>query len=237
VTRRVLGVDACPAGWVVVELLDGRVHDVRVVPSLASLDLAGVRVAAIDIPIGAVDGPREADTAARAVLPGRASSVFSAPPRSVLDAWRAGEVTDHAAASALARRVAGAGLSQQAWRLVPRIVEAEDLVRDATDAGAVLEVHPEVAFAVVAGAPLPSKRTWAGVQARVATLARLGVRLPDRFDGDTGAAPHDVLDAAICAWVADGVDDGLRALPPSTRQRELGRPTVIHAREPGLRGS
>jgi hypothetical protein len=63
-------------------------------------------------------------------------------------------------------------------------------------------------------------------------LADLGVVLPNRFAGDELAAPDDVVDAAICAWVADGAAAGelLVAVPAEAAQRDRGRPITIHAR-------
>jgi predicted RNase H-like nuclease len=231
--RVAVGFDGCPAGWVAVTLVDGRVGDVEVVARLApAVAVRGPAAIAIDMPIGLVDGIRDADIAARRLLPGRASSVFSTPPRAVVDGWRDGTVTTHALATALALATTGKGLSQQAWRLVPKIAEVDDLV--AKPRSPVLEVHPEVAFTVVTGTPLPRKRSWAGINARRAVLGNLGVHLPDRFDGDELAAPDDVVDAAICAWVADGAaaGEGLVAVPPKAAQADRGRTVAIHARRP-----
>lgn len=248
-TRRVLGADGCAGGWVAVTLHDGEVAEVAVVDHLAELaltsqdtaDPADGRYAAvgIDIPIGLLDTARDADVAARALLPGRASSVFAAPPAAVVEAVRVGRIDGHADASALAVQVTGTGLSMQTWRLVPKIVEVDDLVRDGARP---LEVHPEVAFAIVVGEALPRKRSWAGITTRRAVLARLGIELPDRFPGDELAAPDDVVDAAVCAWVADGAAQGepVLSIPHETTQSVRGRPVVITARpapavEPGPR--
>jgi predicted RNase H-like nuclease len=235
--RRVVGVDGCPSGWVAVELTDGEVSRVAVAATLGDVVDRGRAYAAMaaDIPIGLVDGARDADLAARQMLPGRAASVFSAPPLAVVEAWRRGVVTTHAEATAFARRVAGKGMSQQAWRLVPKVAEADELVAGGIP---IREVHPELAFAVVAGEVLPRKRSWAGLTAREQLLTRLGLRLPPRFDGDHLAAPDDVLDAAICAWVADGAATGtpLLEIPSATGQTAHGRPVVIHAREAPLPG-
>lgn len=230
--RVVVGLDGCPSGWVAVTLVDGRVTDVRVVARIRdAIELHGPTVVAIDMPVGLVDGPRDTDAAARALLPGRASSVFSTAPRAVVERWASGDLNEHAAATALSVAVTGAGLSQQAWRLVPKMAEVEALARQ----GVVLtEVHPELAFAVVTGAPLPRKRSWPGLMRRREVLEELGVELPTRFEGDTGAAPDDVVDAAICAWVADGSISGavMRSVPERTAQRAHGRPITICVREP-----
>jgi predicted RNase H-like nuclease len=234
--RVAVGFDGCPAGWVAVTLVDGQVDTVEVVAELAPAVAArGPAAIAIDMPIGLVDGIRDADVAARRLLPGRASSVFSSPPLAVVAGWRDGTVTTHAQATALTAATTGKGLSQQAWRLVPKIAEVDDLVAALTTSSPsvpVLEVHPEVAFTVVTGAPLPRKRSWGGINARRTLLGHLGVHLPDRFAGDELAAPDDVVDAAICAWVAAGAAAGeaLVAVPAETTQQDRGRPIAIHAR-------
>lgn len=228
--RRVLGLDGCRAGWVAVHLDGGRVAGVEVVEELAGLlATAGPAAVGVDMPVGLLDTARDADRAARAGLPGRASSVFGTPPRAVVDGWRRGEITTHAAASACARAVTGSGLSQQAWRLVPRIAEVDLLVAAGHD---LREVHPELAFRVLAGEQLPRKRTWGGIEARRALLAGVGVVLPARFTGDDLAAPDDVVDAAVCAWVADALGGAGSTVtyPAEPTQHDRGRPIVITAR-------
>lgn len=231
-SRRVLGVDGCRQGWVAVTLVDGAVVGVEVVSALAEALADGPFAAvAVDMPIGLVDAPRAADVAARQLLPGRASSVFSAPPRAVIDGARDGGLTTHAEATARAVQVTGTGISMQAWRLVPKIVEVDGLVLEGQP---LHEVHPEVAFAVLTGAALPRKRSWAGITTRRAVLARYGVDLPDRFPGDEAATPDDVVDAAVCAWVADGIAGagGIVTLPDDGTQHDRDRPVVITARLP-----
>jgi len=232
VTRRVLGVDGCPTGWVCVTLVDGAVTQVEVVEALEeAVEGEGFAAVGVDMPIGLADGPREADAAARNLLPGRASSVFSAPPRTVVDGARDGTLTTHAEATAAAVACCGAGISMQAWRLVPRIVEVDGLIGRHPE---LHEVHPEVAFALLVGDVLPRKRSWAGVTTRRAVLERHGVLLPDRFPGDTEAGPDDVLDAAVCAFVADAIAGAgeVVTLPDETLQRDHGRPITITGRIP-----
>jgi predicted RNase H-like nuclease len=229
--RRVVGLDGCPAGWVAVLLEDGVLADIRVVASVAeSLAAHEPSVVGVDMPVGLVDAIRDTDVAARALLPGRASSVFSTAPRSVVAGFLDGSIVSHAQASERCRAVTGQGLSQQAWRLVPKMAEVDA----AAASGAPLtEVHPELAFTTIAGVPLPRKRSWPGIALRRALLEELGVVLPDRFSGDTAAAPDDVVDAAVCAWVADGLAGAageLVRVPTETTQRAFGREIVITAR-------
>ena len=232
--RRVVGLDGCRSGWVAVTLLDGRLHDVRVVAEAAHVLAGAPSVLAVDIPIGLVDGPRDADTAARAALPGRAASVFSAPARSVVEGHRDGSLREHAEATARSVVTAGSGLSMQSWRLVPKVAEVDALHAAHPAEPLLLEVHPEVAFTTLLGEVPPRKASWPGIAVRRRALADRGLILPDRFPGDHEAAPDDVVDAAMCAWVADGAALGeeLVTLPPATVQHDRGRPIVIVARRP-----
>jgi len=214
-----------------VALEGGVVHEVRVVERIdEAIDRYGPVAVGIDMPVGLVDGPRDTDAAARALLPGRASSVFSTAVRAVVDGWISGALTSHAEASACSVAITGSGLSQQAWRLVPKMAEVEALAATGVQ---LIEVHPELAFATLTGAPLPRKRSWPGMRLRSELLDGLGLHLPSRFEGDTAAAPDDVVDAAVCAWVADGVAGAgpVRTVPETTEQRAHGRPIVITVRE------
>jgi predicted RNase H-like nuclease len=230
--RRVLGLDGCRDGWVAVTLEEGRVCDVEVVADLGAALAGGPHDAVgVDIPIGLTDGPvREADRAARALLGRRASSVFSAPPRGVLDAFVAGTVTTHAEATAVAVATTGKGMSVQAWGLVPKVAEVDALVAAGVE---LAEVHPEVAFAALAGAPVERKTSWGGLERRRELLLARGIELPATFHGADRCAPDDVLDAAVCAYVADGLasaDGTIVTLPPSATEHDGGRPIVVTAR-------
>jgi predicted RNase H-like nuclease len=168
---RVLGVDACPGGWVGV-LLDDRHTTAWFGAGIAGLvhaaESAGgtARVVAVDIPIGLPDaGRRTADLMARRAAGPRRSSVFLTPVRRALTAG------DHAAAVRVNRELAGAGVSVQAFGLRSRILEVEGWLR--TSGRAVVEVHPEVCFAALAGAPMSTRKaTWAGAEERRALLRR-----------------------------------------------------------------
>jgi predicted RNase H-like nuclease len=210
---RVLGVDACRGGWVGV-VLDGgppTAHVARRFAEVVALASAAgpVAVVGVDIPVGLPrTGRRAADVLARAALGPLWSSVFLTPVRAALLA------PDHATAVAVNRELAGEGTSIQAYGLRHRVLEVEE---HAAGAGhPVLEVHPEVVFAHLNGAPLTvRKKTWAGAALRYRLLAGAGVVL----DGDLGlagrdAAVDDVLDAAAVAWTARRAAAGVaRTLP------------------------
>jgi predicted RNase H-like nuclease len=193
----VLGVDAWKKGWVGVSLVNGRFSQAMTAPKITDLlfSFRDTAVAAIDIPIGLpITRPRECDSAARAFVGPRRSSVFPTPPKAALEAATFQE------AIAACRRVLGVGLSQQSYALGPKILEVA-LIAVAGDK--IIEVHPEVCFRAMAGRVLAfSKSSWAGMRERLKLLAEADIELP----GDLGMAnevgPADVIDAAAAAWSA-----------------------------------
>ncbi len=217
----VTGIDAARrVGWVAVVLADGAFAGTATAPDLAALvaEVEPVAVIGVDIPIGSVAGGRACDRLARTALGPRGRSVFPAPPAEVLDA------ADQVEAN---RRLAAAGLprvSAQAWALVAKMRQATALA--AVDER-VHEVHPELAFATMTGAPMAHpKRTWAGQAERRAALRGAGVALPDDLGPAGLAAPDDVLDAAAVAWTAQRIAAGVAAPLPDPPEPGIDHPAV-----------
>jgi len=214
---RVIGVDACRGGWVAVCLPVGPGKPwiaVEVAPSLRDL-LAPLlapddsTVVGIDMPLGLLGtGWRAADRAARGLLGPRRSSVFAIPPRPV---W---EQASYAEANRRCRELTGQGFSAQAWGLRVKLLEA-DAYRG-TCRHPIYEVHPELAFGAMAGAPLAaSKHTAPGRADRIRVLAEAGIEIP-------GSAPvsvlGDMLDAAAVAWSARRIAAGQAVVVPGEPQ-------------------
>ena len=182
---RVAGVDGCRGGWVVA----GSDGSLTVVGRIGDVLDGGFDAVAIDIPIGLPDaGPRRCDVEARRLLGPRRSTVFPAPARRFVDARSFADV---------------AGMSLQAFHLLPRIAEVDRVIVPARQ-DRVIESHPELAFARLAGGvPLAEpKRTAAGVERRRALLGL------DEVPRIRGAAAHDVLDALALVRTARRLADG-----------------------------
>jgi predicted RNase H-like nuclease len=252
---RVLGIDACKAGWVGVLRTDGKVTAfvASTIEQLvkqaehsgsataggdsASATAGGDRlgddfgseppepldVVAIDMPIGLPDtAPRKADLLARAAIGRLSSSVFTTPVRAALQA------PTHSEAVLINRELTGQGLSIQAYGLRAKLFEVDEWIGRATTR--VVEVHPEVSFAYLAGAPLTvRKSTWAGAERRRALLAAAGIPLAGEL-GLAGLAVgvDDVLDAGAAAWSALRVAQGQAvSLPNPPETFTDGRPAAI----------
>jgi predicted RNase H-like nuclease len=233
---RVTGVDACRSGWVAVTLESSdraglprlafpRLASVRRHESLAGVlgqatDGAGMvvglapegagMVVGVDMPLGLLEsGWRQADQAARGLLGPRRSSVFAIPPRAV---WAQ---DSYPAANQRCRELTGQGFSVQAWGLRAKLLEAN---RYRQECGHPLyEVHPELAFAAMAGAPLAhSKHTAAGLEVRRELIAGAGIALP----AARVAPVADTLDAAAVAWSAWRIATGQAVILPDQPQRD-----------------
>jgi predicted RNase H-like nuclease len=96
----------------------------------------------------------------------------------------------------------------------------------------VYEVHPEVSFAILLGAPASApKKSWAGMCERRRALECAGLAL-DHIHGDAGlrAAVDDMLDATVAAWSARRITRGQALRIPDTAPTgPSGRPIAIWA--------
>jgi predicted RNase H-like nuclease len=210
----VLGVDGCRGGWVGV-LTRTSVVAVHAAPTVAELvarvsaEHGAPSVVGVDIPIGLPDhGRRAADTLAAAALGRRRSSLFLTPIRAALQAH------DLAAANAISRTVTGQGVSAQAFALRAKVLQVDGWVR--TTRTRVVEVHPELSFTVLNGAPLAAnKRTPQGRTRRLELLQQVSLDLSGWATGrPRGVAVDDLLDAGAAAWSAARVATGLAHCRP-----------------------
>ncbi len=206
----VVGVDGCPAGWICFEVdLQSRRTAVKVLPNLAELISASPepRLIAIDIPIGIpTRGARACDIAARGLLgKPRSNSVFPAPVRATFDAKTYQE------ACALSLQVQGKSLSRQAFEIIAKIREVDELIMPALQAR-IFEVHPEVSFwALNGGQSLKYRklnREGKGERTKLLLPHYPTIRTHLAELDRSTAAEHDLLDAAAAAWTAERVARG-----------------------------
>ena len=196
--------------------------------------LAPQATVCVDIPIGlSRDGFRACDRAARQLLGKRSSSVFPVPPRLALAPLSYEEL------NLASKAHCGKGISKQAFYLLPKIREAEALLRSPNSDGLDwLETHPELCFSSFNGA-LPmedNKKTEAGFCERKSVLARhIPARTIDRLLRSLMAsvpraqcARDDMLDALVCGVVARLDATGRGCLPLGKQDfDEVGLPMRI----------
>ena len=222
---RGVGVDGCPAGWVVaIVSSDPEPPLIATVPSFEEvLKLAPPRSrVAVDMPIGLLDAPapggRICDRAARRLLGRpRAASVFSPPARPFLQARCFDDVRGH-------------GMTIQGFNILEKIREV-DRVMTVARQRRVVEAHPELAFRALAGHPMiHGKKSAAGRRERRAALRSGAASLfPDlerlrreaRSQIPRGeAAEDDILDALALSWVALRCGRGAARRVPAAPPRD-----------------
>jgi predicted RNase H-like nuclease len=133
----------------------------------------------------------------------------------------------------------GKGVSKQAFYLLPKIREAEALLRSSRHYGLDwLETHPELCFSGLNdGVPMDeNKKTDAGYRERRRALARhIPVQAVDRLLHNlmtsvprAQCARDDMLDALVCGVVARFDASGRDCLPKGEQEfDELGLPMRI----------
>ena len=228
-----VGVDGARHGWLAVweqgQSLDHARYDD---PAALCSAHAQAEVIAFDIPLGLPDrDQRAADVLARKFVGGfRASSIFSAPVRGILDA------TSQAAASRRHRAIDGRGFGAQAFAILAKIRAWDDLLRaDAALQARVFEVHPEVSFAALNGkvGVADRKKSEAGRELRTALLGHeFGFKrvhnLLEACPREV-AAPDDVLDALVALWSAKRIALGeAQTLPSPAGVDSAGLRMAIH---------
>jgi predicted RNase H-like nuclease len=206
----VVGVDGCPAGWICFQVdLQSRRTVVRVLKSLVELISASPqpKLIAIDIPIGIpTKGARACDVAARKLLgKPRSNSVFPAPVRATFAAETYQE------ACALSLQAQGKSLSRQAFEIIPKIREVDELITPEMQVR-IFEVHPEVSFWALNGGQSLKHRKLdrEGKEERLKLLLPHYPAIISYFAElkRTEVAEHDLLDAAVAAWTAECVACG-----------------------------
>ncbi len=239
----VVGFDGCGGGWIAAYWSGGRsVRFARLVSPGEAFPLEGPHpVAAIDIPIGLPDragaGGRVAERQVRPLLGGRKSSVFSVPSRAAVEASAVsgpGGGYDHVCAVARATSDPSRALSQQAFHILPKILQVDRLLQERRDLP-LWECHPEVSFWAMNGQkPLSEpKKAAPGFAQRRDLLAAHGMdvdQLTRTHARALGAGLDDLVDACACAWTARRIRHGTAlSFPDPPEVDGVGLPVAIRA--------
>ena len=206
----IAGIDGVLGGWVAVvceqfpEAPKG-----LFVRKLADLPLQ-LKIAAVDVPIGLPNtGQREADRLARKFLgEARRRSVFPSPILTVL------EVSSWEEACRVSERIDGRRISKQTFAILPKIREADELVRSSPWARRVVrEVHPELSFAKWFGTPLVHrKKSAAGREERQKLIGiEFGKEAFETVRASVngyGVGSDDIADAFAALWTAARILSG-----------------------------
>lgn len=235
------GVDGCRGGWIAA-FTDTQKPDhapvVRVLSRFGDLFSGEILpdIVAVDMPIGLPDrvtgSGRGPERLVRPLLGERQSSVFAIPARAAVAALDYAEACRLAlAASEPPRKV-----SKQGFHLFPKIREIDGLLRsEAALRERVFEVHPELAFRTMKGAPLSHPKKIKGVVNPTGLAERRGLLAEAGIPAETAAArpPHgaaadDLLDALAALVVARHIAAGRgKPFPDPPGRDSHGLPIAI----------
>jgi predicted RNase H-like nuclease len=229
--RTVIGVDGCPAGWIVVIWREGKVTS-KLFPlgAFAEILAEGAAMIAVDMPIGFPDTyGRNADIIARRALAPFGSRVFPVPCR---EAVHAANYTEAIRVNKL--RSNNVSIPPVTNAIRPRMQEV-DLVMSREMEIRVREVHPEVSFYVMNGWAVlqHKKKTVEGESERLSLLRDKGFPELDWTVMNyrkSQVKRDDIIDACAAAWSARRILDGLARHFPETEERDArGLLMRIHA--------
>ena len=212
--------DGCAGGW----LLASMDQPVELFCSFGELLKSyPTKPLLVDIPMGLPDkSPRDLESQARRLLPGRSGSLFPVPCR---QAVYAPSYEDACKTNSLHQ---GKKLSKQTWNICSKIREVDQLLcTDASLQERVYESHPELAFYLLSSdGPHYSKKTRNGIAERLNILAIYYEQAHEYYDLALRKYPRkivardDVLDAMIL-MVLGGVDQTVLADSSGKDERGL----------------
>ena len=223
-----VGVDGCKGGWVAVSIANTG-FEIKIIGSIgeALLNQNSCDSVLVDMPIGlpqSTDDGRP-DGVVRAILKGKASSIFSTPCRQAVYANTYDEANE------TNRQVLGKGLSKQSYAICGKIKEIDDFLNNnAQYKNRLLESHPELCFAKLNyGKPiLENKHKPEGLRIRIELLSRYYERTEEivayaRNDSKLKNCLDDVIDA-LCLAVTGmlGLETGLKSIPENPMMDKQG---------------
>jgi predicted RNase H-like nuclease len=212
-----VGVDGCRGGWFAVRQSRNSLSTTLYACFSDVCEDNGDATILVDIPMGLLDEQeRLVEPEARKLLGSRRSSVFPVPCR---DAVYASSYRD---ACSINLNQLGKKISMQAWNICPKIRDA-DAVRRRHPVD-VQESHPELNFALLAGAPLQhTKKTPAGIAERLALLEAILPGAPALYHETVGRYPRsrlardDIVDAMVLLATATTCHRDLLSTPQYDR--------------------
>lgn len=230
-----VGADGCKKGWVAVRVSGRSDWEINLFQSIKELwaEYKDARLILLDMPIGLPDRVhkmRSCDIEARKLLSERRASIFLTPCR------RAVSSDNYKKASKINKKETGRGLSKQAWGIIHRIKEVDQLLRsDKTARARIKEIHPEVCFWALNGRkPMKYyKKDEKGIQERKRVLTSVYSYSEAIFNCAEQrylrqeVASDDILDALVAAVTAYKGRRGLKSIPEEPEFDAHGLPMEI----------
>jgi predicted RNase H-like nuclease len=219
--KTVIGIDGAPGGWLAV--IWGKTITHRLFTNLQDVLQLGAEIIAIDMPIGIPEfSGRAAESVARLMLKGKASSIFSVPVRAAIENETASY--NEACLINMQNSLPPKKFSKQSFGIFPKMRELDHIITPALQAR-IHEVHPELSFAEMNnGQAVLSKKSKAeGRNERIQLLNKSDfpwAQVPNSTYLKKDVADNDIVDACACAWSARRILEGRAVSIPDQIEKD-----------------
>jgi len=215
-----IGIDGCRYGWFVVKI-NQQCWEIELIKNINDLKIEDkiTKQIIIDIPIGLASRDlkaRECDIIARKLLGKRASSIFSAPIREILNA------ENYKTACSINKEFTGKKISLQTWNLIPKIKEIDNfLMKNKRYINVFNESHPELVFWFLNGKKdlINNKKSNDGILERLNILSKYDSRVFEIYNLALrkylrkDVKKDDIIDAIALALTAYLSNNNLNGIP------------------------
>lgn len=223
-TGKYIGVDGCKGGWIA-SIYDRGIFEIKKYSSVDELVEANknYKELLIDMVIGLQSNKDEVrpDNAARALIPGRTSTIFAVPARQAVYAETRAAIRE-ANKSALDK-----DLPAQAIAIIPKMRELDEFLQEnPAHKNRLKESHPEVCFSRLNGSVVMSRKAdEEGITERVGIIKKYMPEITEEYIYQEAKRfkcnADDIVDSIVLCITANLVAQGKTDVIPEVVQEDV----------------
>ena len=223
-TGKYIGVDGCKGGWIA-SVYDRGNFDIKKYSSIEELVEANKNYneLLIDMVIGLQSNKDEVrpDNAARALIPGRTSTIFAVPARQAVYADTREQIRE------ANKNALGKDLPAQAIAIIPKMRELDEFLQKNTEhKNRLKESHPEVCFSRLNGSVVMSRKAdEEGITERVGIIKQYMPEITEEYIYQEAKRfkcnADDIVDSIVLCITANLVAQGKTDVIPEVVQEDV----------------
>ncbi len=223
-TGKYIGVDGCKGGWIA-SIYDKGSFEIKKYCSVDELVEANKNYneLLIDMVIGLQSNKNEVrpDNAARALIPGRTSTIFAVPARQTVYADTKEEMKK------ANKQALDKGLQEQAIGIIPKMRELDEFLQNnPAHKNRLKESHPEVCFSRLNGSVVMSRKAdGEGITERVGIIKQYMPEITEEYIYQEAKRfkcnADDVVDSIVLCITANLVSQGKTDVIPENVQEDI----------------
>ncbi len=219
-----IGVDGCKGGWIA-SVYDRGSFEIKKYSSVEELVEANKNYdeLLIDMVIGLQSNKNEVrpDNAARALIPGRTSTIFAVPARQAVYADKREQIRE------ANKNALGKDLPAQAIAIIPKMRELDEFLQNnPTHKNKLKESHPEVCFSRLNGSVVMSRKAdGEGITERVGIIKQYMPEITEEYIYQEAKQfkcnADDIVDSIVLCITANLAAQGKTDVIPKTVQEDV----------------